>query len=276
MNGVLKKRLFLLVLIPSVFSGCMTSSRQDQIQTSIDKLQRQIAKLQDQLSTKDQQINNTTQTAIASQNELQGLHDQLQLTQGVVDEIKNRVKKIEENAGSSSNSSNGININNNSDLVSSLQKQVAQLELATNSRLNYIRKGKMPQKIKTLNDVNKALKFAFDGGDFKAVVDSATSILLASDATDDMLAAALEYRGEARFQLKDYKGAAIDLSRVVNIFPNHPRKARALLLAGDCYVYLKNNAIALLYYQDCVKNFASQPEGKAASSRLSSLATQPS
>lgn len=274
------KNIFLLTtlffLTSYFFTGCMTSSRQDQLQVSIDKLQEQVSKIKNQLSSKDQQINNTTQTAIASQNEAQNLKDQLQLTQGAVDELKNRLKKIEENAGANSNAStaNVVNISNNADSISTLQKQIARLELMTGARLTYSRKGKLPAKVKNIADLNKLLKSNFDDGNFKQVIDLTTNILSAHDATDQMLSSALEYRGEAKFQLTDYKGAAIDLANVVDIYPNIPRKARALLLLGDSYVYLKNNSIALLYYQDCAKNYAASAEGKAAVSRLSNLTVQ--
>lgn len=254
----------------------MTSARQDQLQNVIDKLQDQVTKVQNQLNSKDQQINNTTQTAIASQNEAQNLRDQLQLTQGAVDELKNRLKKIEENAGSNANtnSTNAININSNSDTINTMQKQIARLELMAGSRLSYARQGKLPAKIKNADQLSKILKADFDNGNFKQVSAIATTVLLAHDATDQMLAVALEYRGEARFQQQDYKGAASDLAGVTELFPNAPRKARALLLTGDSYVYLKNNSIALLYYQDCAKNFATTAEGKAAASRLANLTAQ--
>ncbi|MES2614928.1 MAG: hypothetical protein V4591_05895 [Bdellovibrionota bacterium] len=258
------------------FTGCMTSSKQEQLQSSIDKMQDEISKIQTQLSTKDQQINNTTQTALASQNEAQNLRDQLQLTQGAVDEVKNRLKKIEENAGttSQSNSADVVNLSNNTASFATLQKQIARLELMSNSRLSYARKGKMPAKIKTVTDLNKTLKIHFENANFNEIVTLTTNILTAHDATDQMLAVALEYRGEARFQLQEYKGAATDLAGVTELFPNVPRKARALLLAGDSYVYLKNNPIALLYYDECARNFASTAEGKAAAARLSNLTAQ--
>ena len=155
-----------------------------------------------------------------------------------------------------------------------MQKQIARLQLATSSRFSYTRKGKLNPKLKNLVEINKTLKSLLDSGNFKAAIDTATMVLLAHEATDEMLAAALEFRGEARFQLQDYRGAASDLAGVTEVFVNAPRKARALLLTGDSYVYLKNNAIALLYYQDCVKEFPNTPEGKASAGRLANLTAQ--
>jgi hypothetical protein len=270
MQSVKKLKIVSFITLNAIlFSGCMTSSRQDALQASIDKLQDHITKIESKLSMHD----NTAQSIIESQNETQNIKDQLQLTQGAVDEIKNRLKKIEENAGTA-NSSNVVTLNADSEAIATLQKQVARLQLATNSRFSYTRKAKLPANIKNAEELSKMLKSLFDAGKFKNMADIATSVLLAHDATDEMLGIALEFRGEARYQMQDYRGSASDLAGVLDAFSNPPRKARALLLAGDCYVYLKNNSIAQLYYQDCVKEFSSTPEGKAAASRLESLTAQ--
>ncbi len=152
-----------------------------------------------------------------------------------------------------------------------MQKQIARLELAQNNGLVVNRKGKVPFKIKNLATLEDALKMRLDKSDLKSVIGLSTVVLNAEAATDPMLAIALEYRGEAKFQQQDYRGAALDLALATSRFPTHSRQARALLFAGDSYVYLKNNAVAALYYQDCVKNFAATPEGKAASGRLVNL-----
>ena len=273
---IVSKKLFLffpfLFATPLFFSSCMTSERQDTLQTSIDNLQSHVNKLEGQLSSKDAQINNTTQTAIASQTEAQSLRDQLQLTQGAVDELKNKLKKIEENSGITTNLQSQLGgMMTNTENIYILEKKIALLELKTNLNYSSVRKGKLPSKIKNINDEDKILKSTLDKGDFKAVAAIASTILSATDATNLMMATALEYRGEAKFQMKDFRGSAADLATELEYFPNPPRKARALLLTGDSYVYLKNNLIAQYYYQDCVKYFASESEGKAASARLSSL-----
>ena len=254
----------------------MTSERQDTLQSSIDDLKSHVNKLEGQLSSKDAQINNTTQTAIASQTEAQSLKDQLQLTQGAVDELKNKLKKIEENSGTTSATTTNLQSQlggmiTNSENIFILEKKIALLELKTNINYSSVRKGKLHPKIKNINDEDKLLKLALDKGDFKSVIAIASSVLSAAEATNLMMATALEYRGEAKFQMKDFKGSATDFATELEYFPNPPRKARALLLAGDSYVYLKNNQIAQYYYQDCVKYFSKESEGKAASARLSSL-----
>jgi TolA-binding protein len=265
------------ILVSTLFSGCMTSERQEELQSSIDKLQGQVTRLQSQVSSKDDQIKNTTQTAIDSQTEAQNLKDQLQLTQGALDEVKMRLKKIEETSGSNALADSTLIKSEHSDIsansvnIFQIQKKIAILELLTKYYPNPVRKGKLPAKLKNEKDMNKSIKANMDKGNFKQVVLTTTTILGAADASDSMLALAYEYRGEAKFQMQDYHGAALDLSTELVSFSNTPRKARALLLAGDSYVYLKNNSIAALYYDECAKSFPTETEGKAASSRLASL-----
>ncbi len=268
------KRIFLgtflfIGILP--LQGCITSERQDQLQKNIDKVQSQLNKIQNNV----QQLSNSEQNLNASQIDLQSLKDQLQLTQGDLLELKNRIKHIEETAGAGSTTvaPDVVNLNhtNNSD-ISSLQKRLSRVELLLNDNLfSNTRKGKLPVKIKNQTVLEDSLKTWLDSGDFKKVILISTQVLNAQDASQSMLGIALEYRGEAKFQMKDYRGAALDLGLYAEKFPKQSRSARALLLTGDSYVYLKNSAAAKFYYQECAKNYGSTAEGKAAADRLGKL-----
>ncbi|KAB8030634.1 hypothetical protein [Fluviispira multicolorata] len=268
-----KTPLFLIVSTSLLMSGCMTSSRQDQIQSSISQLQGQIFQIQEQLSSRDQQITNTTQTAISSQNEVQNLQTQIQLTQGNVDELKARLKRMEETSGNGGSEQNVITLNNNHEFIA-LQRQIARIEIMLNNRLNNNKKAKLPEKLKTIPSITKSLKTDFEQSKFKQVIDNSSAILIATDASEPMQQIALEYRAEARFKIQDFKNAALDFTSYIERFPDAPKNARALLLAGDSYVYLKNNLIAKTYYQECAKVYANMPEGKASAGRLANLTAQ--
>ena len=277
----LNKNSFFKIAIVAVassflFQGCITSSRQDQLQASISQLQGQVFQLQEQLNKRDQQITNTTQTALSSQNDVESLQTQLQLTQGTVDELKAKIKRIEENTGGNPSEQNVITLNNQADSLTQIQRQLARIELAANSKVGASRKGKLPQKLHTLADINKSLKSSFEQGNFKQTIETSSSVINASDANDAMLQSAIEYRAESKFKLQDYKGAAIDFSNYIESYPNGQKYSRALLLAGDSYVYLKNNTIAKSYYQECAKSYPNLPEGKAAAGRLANLSAQTS
>jgi TolA-binding protein len=259
-----------------LFQGCITSSRQDQLQSSITQLQGQVFQMQEQLNKREQQITNTTQTVLSSQNDVESLQTQLQLTQGSVDELKAKMKRIEENSGGSPSEQNVISLNNQTDSLTQIQRQLARIELAANSKVGASRKGKLPAKIHTLAEVNKSLKSSFEQGNFKQTIETSNSVINASDANDAMLQSAIEYRAESKFKTQDYKGSAIDFSNYIESYPNTQKYPRALLLAGDSYVYLKNNSIAKSYYQECAKIFPNLPEGKAAAGRLANLSAQSS
>lgn len=254
-----------------LFQSCMTSSRQDQLQTSLTQIQGQVFQLQEQVNKRDQQITNTTQTALSSKSEVENLQTQLQLTQGIVDELKLKIKRIEENAGGMPAESGVISLGSSPDNLTSIQRQIARLEIAGGAKVAINRKGKLPPKLSTQSEIAKSLKASFEQGNFKQTIETSNTILAASDANEQMLQNALEYRAEAKFKSQDYKGSAIDFSNYVEMFPSSAKYPRALLLAGDSYVYLKNNTIAKSYYQECAKNFSNTPEGKAAAGRLASL-----
>lgn len=275
-NGLIKGSHFkMVVLLASssfLFQGCLTSTRQDQLQSSITQLQGQVFQMQEQLNKRDQQITNTTQTALSSKSDVESLQTQLQLTQGVVDELKAKIKRIEETAGGSSAADpNVITLNGASDNMTRIQRQLARLEIAANSRVGINRKGKLPTKLQSQADISRSLKTSFEQGNFKQTIESSSSVINAAEATDPMIQTAIEYRAEAKFKMQDYKGAAIDFSNYIDFFPSGTKYARALLLAGDSFVYLKNNSIAKSYYQECAKTFPSLPEGKAAAGRLVNL-----
>lgn len=265
------KVFFTLASSLFLFQGCMTSSRQDQLQASLTQIQGQVFQLQEQVNKRDQQINNTTQAALSSKNDVESLQTQLQLTQGVVDELKLKIKRIEENAGGVPTESGVIALGGSTDNLTTMQRQIARIELASGSKVAINRKGKLPAKLKTPADITRSLKSSFEQGNFKQTTETSNAVLGASDATDIMIQTALEYRAEAKFKQQDFKGSAIDFSNYIEMFPTAAKYPRALLLAGDSYVYLKNNAIAKSYYQECAKSFANSPEGKAAAGRLASL-----
>jgi len=261
----------------TLLCGCMTSAREDQLQASIKQLQGQVGQLQTKLDSREQQITNTTKTALSSENDVQDVKNQLLLTQGAVDELKAHLQRIEQTAGATNNSGadqNAVALSANRDLLDHIQRQVAYLELATNARFASVRSEKLPAKIKTSAELNKALKHIFELGDFKKVLELASSVLRASSANEAMLQTALEYKAEAKFKLQDYKGAALDFSTYAEVYSGAPKYARALLLAGDSYVYLKNEQVAKSYYQECAQSYATSAEGKAAADRLASLAAQ--
>lgn len=252
----------LIVLTHSVFlvSSCMTSSKQEQLESRLDKLQDQV----------EQQYAKTDSSSKSTFDELK---NQIQLTQGTVDELNNRMKKMEQSAGGPGASIKSSPVHGEYDLAT-MQRQLARLQLATAPRVSTNRTGKLPHNVKNAGDLEKILKNEFANGNIKQAEQIANAVLGAKGANNDLLSTALEYRGEAKFQQHAYKEAAMDLSYFIEAYPKSKRYSRALLLTGDSYVYLKNHFIAMSYYQECAKDYAATQEGKACQTRLDSLLAQ--
>jgi TolA-binding protein len=256
--------------------SCITSSKEDKIEFSLAQLRSQVSQLKELLNQRNQQITNTTQSLVNSQQDLQGLQAQLQLTEGALDELKIKVNRIEENSGNQRSSEENLNTlnNKNFDKINLLERQIARIELLSNTKTALAKKGKLPQKIKTAESLKKTLKKLYEQNHFKQAIELSNSVLSATDTSPDLTKIALEYRAESKFKLQDFQGSAIDYSTYTENYPQSPKYPRALLLAGDSYVYLKNNNIAKSYYQECAITYSQLPEGKAASSRLKNLMTK--
>ena len=96
--------------------------------------------------------------------------------------------------------------------------------------------------------------------------------MLASGLGADYKETALMFKAEAAFSSENYKASAADFGEFLRKYPNSDRRPRALLLAGDSHVYLKQLDTAKVQYKECVDKFAKKQECVAAKERLERLA----
>lgn len=248
----------------------MTTTQKEAIQSDITQLENAVNKLNERIITQNKQMERATKVTISSQNDLQGLQNQIQENAGDLDTLKVRLKKIEEISAEISNRYNA-KITASEQYIAKLQRDVARLELLvpteTVQQPTTSPKKNVPN-IKTAKDVEKILKKQYEKGNFRELIQQATNIMQYTNSNVDMIKIALELRGEAKFQIGDYRGAALDLSNYIEKYPNSERQARAFLLLGDSYVYLKNEAAAMSYYNDCMKTYINTPEGIACAGRI--------
>lgn len=250
-----------------LLSGCMTTAQEKEM----SDLQTQVDILQKQSKQREQQLSSATQTSQNVQTDLDDLKSQNAQLQGGVDELKMRIKKIEETAGSTSQAAASTETPS-SDALLIIERRIARLELLNADTLP--KTAKLPAKLKDVATVEKLLKADFDNSRFDDVIKISSIVINAVDAKPQAVAIALEYRGEAKFNQRNYRGAAIDLSSFVESFPTHKRYPRALILAGDSFFYLKKPQVALGYYSECKSSYTNTAEGKAAGGRMTSLTSQ--
>lgn len=268
-------KAYFLSIISSLLllqSGCMmTSQRRDQIQVSIHDINTRMKALEKKIESDRSQLDNTSQTVLASQNDLSSLQNQVQNSQGVIDELKNKISDLQEEKRQ-----NRLNQNLSSQSPQADQlilRKVSRMELLVPNAFFVIQKTrkKLPSSIATLEKLRNTYRTQYEAGHFTKIIDLSSMVFSGQNATTAMRALSLEFRGEAYFQKKDYKSSAIALGTFVDTFPKSERYQRALLLAGDSYVYLNNHETAASYYAECKNLFPSTPEGKAAHKRLASL-----
>lgn len=82
----------------------------------------------------------------------------------------------------------------------------------------------------------------------------------------------LYWLGNAQYATRDYKEAMGSLRRMLQLAPNHPRAAEALLTVANCQIELKEPRAAVRRtLEDLVKTYPQDEAASAAKERLSKL-----
>ena len=283
--GALKTLRWVVLGGAICLSACMSSRREEELQTNIRNLEVKISDVEKQLASRDRNVDalkNTTEDANrkvqTTKGEMDDLRRQLSLTQGALDELRVKMTRLQETAGSSA----GKNITDDGaasgkvadldDEMTRMERRVARLELSAAPAAERAQKEKPKTalKFKTPGELNKSLAAAYVQKDYRKVVTAASDII-SSPAADDQKEIALDFRGRAYFQLQNYEKAAIDLTEFLEKYPKSDKRPMALLLAGDSFVYLKQLRAAKSYYAECVKIHPEREECKASKERLEKL-----
>lgn len=285
----------------STIIRCVSQSQGDAMKQDINQLEYSVNQLREKLNTQLNQTERNTRSTLSSQSELQNFQRQLGENLGDIDALKLRVKKIEE-VNSATTEQYAEQVRKNEQSITKLEQQVARLELTVASLSESI-KGSAPKKTtppatppskaptpspskapasgdkaqntplgaKTSADLLNVFKKEYEKGHFQELVQKTSSIIEQKQFGADMRALALEFRGEAKFRLNDYRGSALDLANYVEQYPTADRVSHALLLLGDSYVYLKKQDVASSYYHDCAKRYPDTSEGSACLARVEKI-----
>ncbi len=267
-------RSFQLLICAMGVLGCMTSRRAEDLDQKISQLRidmgYEISKVRESAigtvrsSTED--VSRKTQDA---RTEVEDMRRQLALTQGALDELQAKFTRFAtagrgRNAGSDDSAIRFSEMEYSIDRLERRLDRLLEKEDATTSR------AKLDAKVGTPEKLEKALSTAYAQKDFKKVQSIASGVL-AAKASPSLLEVALRYRGEARFAAQDHSGAASDFSEFVDRFPRSDRYPRALLLAGDSYVYLRKFRLAKSFYSECTRMASEKEECKVSRERLAKL-----
>jgi hypothetical protein len=273
----IRRLSFFVLLLSTIFlnTACMSSAREEDLRGEINKLRmdlhQELAKVQEStLGTVRSTTEDVSRKAQGARGEVEDLRRQLALTQGAVDELQTRFARVSDIATRSTNTQDvAIRL---SEIEESLERNQRRVELLLmqDIRRESGSKSKTPLKYKNADELEKAFVSFFAAKDYKKTLALANQVLV-SEVPPSFVELALRFRAEAAFAQQDYFDSAYDFGDFVERFPKSARFPRALLLAGDSFVYLRKFKIAKSYYQECVRVASDREECKASRERLSKL-----
>ncbi|MEN9811001.1 MAG: hypothetical protein RLZZ488_2568 [Pseudomonadota bacterium] len=265
-------------------TACMTSQREEELNAQLKSLEIRLIEMEKQVHLRDRTVDavkNTSEESsrkyLTAKNELDEVRRQLGMTQGAIDELRVKMMRIQD--GANSGSLNAKSLSDDSavakmseldDWQNKVEKRLTKTELLAKTATDSNGKAKSPLSVKNREELAKQLSSAYAQKEYAKVVKIATGVI-GSSSSEAMKTLAMEFRAEAQFQLQNYDKAAIDLMEIIEKYPSFERKPRALLLAGDSCVYLKQLRAAKALYSECVRLYPDKAECKASKERLTRL-----
>lgn len=267
-----------------VLPACMTSKREEEINSQLKSLELRMIEMEKQVQVRDRTfdaVKNTTEESsrkvLTAKSELDEVRRQLSMTQGAIDELRVKMTRVQEgstnsglNAKSLSDDSAVARMSELEDWQNKVEKRLIKAELLAKDAHESNGKQKTGVAIKSRDELAKLLSSAYAQKDYAKVIRVASGVIGNSNS-EPMKTLAMEFRAEAQFQLRNYGKAALDLMEIIDKYPSFERKPRALLLAGDSCVYLKQLRAAKALYAECVRQFPDKEECKASKERLARL-----
>ncbi|MEN9529099.1 MAG: hypothetical protein RI932_972 [Pseudomonadota bacterium] len=275
---------FAIVSVGLLSTGCMTSKREEELRTQIKGFEVRMVEMEKQIQLRDRTVDavknsseESSRKYLTAKSDLDEVKRQLAMTQGAIDELRVKFSRVQD--GSTSSGLNAKPLNDDTaasrfsdieDWQSKIEKRLTKAELIAKASQENPAKVKEKLTVKTPAELAKVLSGAYAQKDYAKVVKIASNVI-GNSTSEPLKTLAMEFRAEAHFQLQNYDRAAIDLMEIIEKYPSFERKPRALLLAGDSCVYLKQLRAAKALYSECVRLFPDREECKASKERLARL-----
>lgn len=282
-----KNSFVVLSIVASSFfatTGCMTSKREEELREQLKTFELRIVEMEKQIQLRDRTVDavkdsseESSRKYLTAKNDLDEVKRQMAMTQGAIDELRVKFSRVQEGTTSSGLNAKPLNDETSSNRLSDteewqnkIEKRITKAELIAKMAQDSSPKVKVNLTVKSPAELTKVLGGAYAQKDYAKVIKLASNVLNNS-GSEPLKTLALEFRAEAQFQLQNYDRAAVDLMEIIEKYPNFERKPRALLLAGDSCVYLKQLRAAKALYAECVRLFPEREECKASKERLARL-----
>ncbi len=263
-----------------LFSACMTSKREEELEQKISQLRidmgYEMARIRETtLGSVRSSTEDVSRKAQGARTDVEDVRRQLLLTQGALDELQTKFSRFTSAAktGSTTNDEVVIRISEIEYALDKLDRRMERIQAREELFASATNKTKLSAKLDTPEKLEKALSTAFSAKDYKKTQSMASQVLLVSSGPV-LEELALRYRAEAHFANQEYSSAALDFSEFVDRFPRNSKYPRALLLAGDSYVYLRKFRLARSFYTECTRMAPEKEECKVSKDRLAKLPSE--
>lgn len=183
-----------------------------------------------------------------------------------IDEIKSELTRLTGKIEDVERNQKQNNNDGNKEDIKKLENRIAELEQAQANILEAVKKLQdQPVLIDTKELFDKG-KDQFEAGKFEDAVETFTQYLKNSKAKKTEEATYL--RGEAYYNLKQYKKAIVDLSKFPEKYTKSKRMPAALYKIALAFEAMNMKEDAKGFYQELYDKYPKSPEGKKAKSKL--------
>ena len=271
------KKAALIGLLP-LFVGCMTSAREEKLNSEIATLKAKIEKMEKSLQNSGEEAQGDTKRArVDIQNNKGSIEEtkqRLSLQDGAINELAVKLNRLQEMVGQMGTGTGGAERDTSSSadaelLMNELQERVTKLELrfAAGGSAGNVKAMKIPSvaSLKKTFSKNQRLK------KFQKSISYASQVLAQPEVTQQQKEVALYFRAEAYFHSKKFSNSAVDYSEFIESFPESEYLARALVLGGDSFFYIGKKDFAVKYYKQCVNKFPESAEANSSKERIQKI-----
>ena len=191
----------------------------------------------------------------------------------VIDELKSEITRLTgriEDLERSQKQQSEVAASANKDELKKLEARVTELEQAQAQMLEALKKVQDASAAATATDPVELFdkgKAQFEAGNFEGAIESLGAYLKAPKAKVAVERATF-LRGEAYYQLKQYKKAIVDYSKFPEKFTKSTHMPVALYKIGLCFEALGMKDDARSFYQELVDKYPKSPEARRVKAKL--------
>jgi tol-pal system protein YbgF len=189
--------------------------------------------------------------------------------QYVIDEMKNEMTRLNgriEDVERAQKQGGDANSPGQKDELKKLEVRMADLEKAQAEMIEALKKVQDGAPVASNTEALDKAKAKYDSGDFEGAIQGFDAYLKNPKAKKSE--EATWFRAESYFNLKEYKKAIIDYSKITEHFPNSKLLPVTLYKIGISFDALGMHDDAKGFYQDLVEKFPKSAEAKKAKSKL--------